>query len=153
MVKLRSGFPRGRLGGQLAWFALWAVMTAVGLYLTPNPSGFGTHTQLGLPPCPSTLLWARPCPGCGMTTSVAATLHGNFSLAFRAHPFGPLLYALFTASALAGLYGWLRGLRMETGGRAFAWSVGVLIFAYLVHGTVRFFATPPQPELVWSLTK
>ena len=27
------------------------VMVAVGLYLTPDPAGHGTHQQLGLPPC------------------------------------------------------------------------------------------------------
>jgi hypothetical protein len=42
------------------------VMVAVGLYLTPDPAGHGTHQQLGLPPCTIYYLTGRPCPSCGL---------------------------------------------------------------------------------------
>ena len=40
------------------------------LWLTPEPHGAGTHTQLGLAPCQFFLRTAMPCPTCGMTTAV-----------------------------------------------------------------------------------
>lgn len=95
-----------RRSGQLLWFGVWLAITSIGIYLRPDPLGHGTHQQLGLPPCPSVLFFDRPCPGCGLTTSWSALLHGNFSLAFHAHPFGPLLYFFFTLGAFLALYGW-----------------------------------------------
>ncbi len=112
MVLLEPGYPRRRLIGQLVWFVLWLGVTAVGLALTPNPEGHGTHRQLGLPACPSVLALDRPCPGCGLTTSFTATLHGQFSSAFRAHLLGPIAYGLFTLSAWLGIYGWWKGRRL-----------------------------------------
>jgi hypothetical protein len=38
------------------------VMVGVGLYLSPDPAGHGTHQQLGLPPCTIHFLTGRPCP-------------------------------------------------------------------------------------------
>jgi len=46
-----------------------------------------------------------PCPGCGLTRSLASVSHGHVGDAFRYHPFGPVIYALLvglTAAALAG---------------------------------------------------
>jgi hypothetical protein len=47
--------------------------------------------SLPLPPCPFRAMTHLPCPGCGMTRSVAALLHGNLALSFRYHPLGPPL--------------------------------------------------------------
>lgn len=90
---------------QLVWFFGWLACTAIGIYLTPNSGGHGTHQQLGLPPCPSVLLFSRPCPGCGLTTSWTAALHGDIVRSFVAHPMGLLMYLGFTAVALGALYG------------------------------------------------
>lgn len=95
-----------RRSGQLLWFGAWAIITAIGIYLHPDHLGHGTHQQLGLPPCPSVLFLDRPCPGCGLTTSWSALLHGDFALAFRAHPFGPIVYFFFTLGAWLAFYGW-----------------------------------------------
>jgi putative Mn2+ efflux pump MntP len=75
-------------------------------------------------------LFDRPCPGCGLTTSWTATIHGNLELAFRAHPLGPILYTLFTLSALLAFLGFWRGQRVVTDSRAFnrATAVGAIIF-------------------------
>jgi uncharacterized protein DUF2752 len=43
------------------------------------------------PPCPLRTLTGVPCPLCGMTTSVEATLHGHPLAAIGANPAGPLL--------------------------------------------------------------
>ena len=50
-------------------------------------------TAVPLPPCPFRLLTGLPCPGCGMTRSLSAMLHGNLALSFRYHPLGPVLFA------------------------------------------------------------
>ena len=39
--------------------------------LQPDPSGIGTHHQLGLNPCGFLTEIGYPCPMCGMTTSFA----------------------------------------------------------------------------------
>ena len=42
-------------------------------------------------PCPLRTLTGVPCPLCGMTTSVVATLHLDLGAALAANPAGPLL--------------------------------------------------------------
>ena len=99
---------------QLFWFLTWVFVTGFGAYLTPSVAGHGTHQELGLPPCPSVLLFDRPCPGCGLTTSWTALIHGQIGASFRAHALGPVLYLLFTVTALVGGYGWLKRWRFHT---------------------------------------
>ena len=76
------------------WLALGAAAAAlVGLLAlfalaTPAPEGYGTHEQFGLPPCSSMKYLGIPCPGCGVTTSVVLTLHGQVAQAFWTQPFG-----------------------------------------------------------------
>ena len=69
--------------------------------LTPDPSGFGTHTQLGLPPCGFRLLTSLPCPACGLTTSFAHMARGQITSALHANALGVPLFAL-TALAVPG---------------------------------------------------
>ena len=69
----------------------------VALSLDPDPRGFGTHQQLGLPPCTFRLLFGIPCPGCGMTTCFAHFVRGHFGDSVRANPAGAILA---TVSAL-----------------------------------------------------
>lgn len=40
-------------------------------------------------PCPLRTLTGVPCPLCGMTTSVEATVHGHLVAAVQANPAGP----------------------------------------------------------------
>ena len=40
------------------------------------------------PPCPLRMLTGVPCPMCGMTTSVEATVHLDFRAALAANPAG-----------------------------------------------------------------
>jgi hypothetical protein len=108
MVLADERMSRKSLSGQMLVFLVWLGITIVGAFLTPDPSGHGTHTQLGLPPCPSVLFMRRPCPGCGLTTSFTATIHGDLPTAFAAHLFGPIAYLGLTAYALLGAVLWLR---------------------------------------------
>ena len=86
--------------------AVWAValvaVLVVARRLEPDPRGYGTHTQLGLPPCAFLASTGRPCPTCGMTTSFAWFAHGNPVRSWRANPAGSLL-----APLCLGLVPWL----------------------------------------------
>lgn len=139
MVRLEPGHSKRSLTGQLLWFLLWVGVTAVGLYLSPDPDGHGTHTQLGLAPCPSVVMFGKPCPGCGLTTSFTATIHGHFTQAFAAHPMGPILYGLFTISALYVFYGWIKGLKFNGSSKAYNFALMTVILIFLGFGTARFF--------------
>lgn len=114
MVLFDQEISRKKLSGHLVWFLAWLGVTSVAVFLKPNHGLHGTHTQLGLPPCPSVVLFHRPCPGCGLTTSWTAFVHGDFPLSFAAHPLGPFLYLTFTGLALLSGYGWLKRLRLRT---------------------------------------
>jgi len=142
MVRFEPNWPRRQLQGHFIWFLLWLVVTAASLWLTPNPSGHGTHTELGLPPCPSVALFGLLCPGCGLTTSFAALTHGQIGLAFEAHPFGPILYALFTLTAIACLFGWWKGRRFDTQSRAANLAIAMLVFAFFGYGAWRAWRYP-----------
>jgi Protein of unknown function (DUF2752) len=64
-----------------------AVMLAAAALLSALPH----HPVL---PCPMHLLTGVPCPLCGMTTSVEATLHGRIGTALHANPAGIVAVAL-----------------------------------------------------------
>jgi hypothetical protein len=49
-------------------------------------------------PCPLRTLTGVPCPMCGMTTSVEATVHGHLGAALQANPAGP--FAVLAALVL-----------------------------------------------------
>ena len=62
--------------------------------LSPDPAGHGTHQQFGWPPCGMLLATGQPCPTCGMTTSWAHAVHGQWASAFAAQPGGFVLCLL-----------------------------------------------------------
>src|SRR5689334_8979719 len=45
--------------------------------LHPDAHQYGTHEQLGLPPCGFLVMTGLPCPTCGMTTAFAYATHGR----------------------------------------------------------------------------
>ena len=73
--------------------ALLALLVTAGT-LTPDARGHGTHQQLGLPPCTFYVIFQRPCPACGMTTSWAWLLRGEIGHALAANAGGTLLAGL-----------------------------------------------------------
>lgn len=128
--------------GQWAWFGLWLATTIIGGFiLKPDNHLHGTHTQLGLPKCYSVILWDRPCPGCGLTTSWTATMHGNLPLAFAAHALGPIIYGLFTVSALLCAYGSFKKWRLRSDSKIATVSLIAMITLFLVYGGIRFATT------------
>ncbi len=56
--------------------------------LQPDPRGFGTHQQLGLPACTFRTFTGFDCPHCGMTTSFSNIVRGDFGAAWKANPVG-----------------------------------------------------------------
>jgi len=89
--------------------ALPLVLFALGSYLSPDPRGWGTHEQLGFRPCLPMRLWNFPCPGCGVTTSIALAAHGQPLAALRTQPFGLVAIAAAGAAAVWALLGHARG--------------------------------------------
>jgi len=85
-----------RLRGLAVAAPILAVMI-VAAWLHPDERGLGTHEQLHLGACNVLATTGWPCPTCGMTTSFSALAHGQVGLAFRAHPFGPVLAAAMLA--------------------------------------------------------
>jgi hypothetical protein len=69
-------------------------MLATAAWLDPDPRGIGTHQQLGLPPCTFQRMFGKPCPSCGMTTSWAHFVRGQFLQSFDANLGGTLLALL-----------------------------------------------------------
>lgn len=141
--------PRRAKMSQALVFSGWLAVTVIGAILTPDSSLHGTHQQLGLPPCPSVMLFDRPCPGCGLTTSWTALIHGNLPMALHAHVFGPMLYFAYTMVALMSLVGLVRGWRLRTEARWFQ-AVSTVVLALVVsYGAIRF-ATTPHYATSWE---
>lgn len=124
----------------LAFFA-WLGLTAFGLTLTPNPAGHGTHRQIGLMMCPSVVIFDRPCPGCGLTTSITNLLHGHFSAAFANNLMGPLLYVGFTVLAWLYLGSSLRQMRLDTSSRSYQLVLNGCLVLFFAYGIIRFLTT------------
>jgi hypothetical protein len=125
---------------QAAWALIFLTLALLSLRLNPDPAGHGTHTQLGLPPCPAVLAFNRPCPGCGMTTSFAYSVRGDLINGFRVHPFGPALFLGWGVTAAIAGYAAFRGLRMDTNSPAFQWTLIVFALAFFAYGGYRFYA-------------
>src|SRR5204863_10072293 len=73
------------LVGSLGALVIFVVLA---LWIRPDPRGFGTHEQLGLPACKMMEWTGIPCPGCGVTTSLALFGRGRFFAALHNQPLG-----------------------------------------------------------------
>lgn len=129
--------PRRDLIVELTLFLLWLVVIAFAIYLTPNPSGTGTHLQLGLAPCPWLTIYSKPCLTCGMTTSFSAIVHGDLTLAFRSHLLGPLVFVWVSLGALYYGSKFLFRYKVIAPTRAVLWINLTLLGAFLAYGGWR----------------
>ncbi|MGQ0628215.1 MAG: DUF2752 domain-containing protein [Phycisphaerales bacterium] len=110
----RPTIPRLSSQGRLVCAAVAAALLAplvTAAFLRPAAGGVGTHTQLGLSPCPWLVMWGKPCPSCGMTTAFAAAAHGDPWGSFLAQPMGALLALLAATGFWIALYGAVSGSR------------------------------------------
>jgi hypothetical protein len=91
-----------RLRGALVALPCLAVLW-IAYELTPRRAGYGTHENLGLPPCSFLARTGYPCPSCGLTTSFAAMARGDVAAAAVAHPFGAALFVVIAVVGAVGL--------------------------------------------------
>jgi hypothetical protein len=91
------------------------VMLATARQLEPSPWGWGTHQQLGLPPCASLVLFDMACPACGMTTSWAHAVRADFQLSASANLGGLILAVIALVNFPASCYFFVTG-RATSGG-------------------------------------
>lgn len=114
-VRARNFAPpieRGTWVSRAVWAILWALPTAVlvtAAMLSPDPRGHSTHTQLGLPPCGFLMFTGYPCPGCGLTTAFAHMVRFQIGGAWRANPFGIVLFLATAAFIPFAALGFVRG--------------------------------------------
>jgi len=86
-----------------------AALLSVAVWLKPDPSGLGTHRQLGLPACTAVMLTGYPCPTCGMTTAFAHAVRGQLVAAFVAQPAGLLLALATMVAGILSVFALLTG--------------------------------------------
>ncbi|MCZ4581630.1 DUF2752 domain-containing protein [Gordonia amicalis] len=63
---------------------------AVGAACVFTPAGIDAGPGI----CPFAMMTGLPCPGCGLTRSWVAFMHGDVGAAFRFNVFGPILLVL-----------------------------------------------------------
>jgi hypothetical protein len=86
-----------------------AIFVVLALFVHPDPRGFGTHEQLGLPACRMIDWTGIPCPGCGVTTSIALFTHGCFLESLHNQPLGFLVALAIPLCAAWAITGHLLG--------------------------------------------
>ena len=96
----------------------------------PDPRGFGTHQQLGLPPCTFQDQFKLPCPSCGMTTSWSLATRGEVLEAARINCGGLALAIIALAYLPASCYFIWRG--RSTRGGWFSLALGISILTSLM---------------------
>jgi hypothetical protein len=119
---------------------LGLVLTALLLmafFLQPDKRLYGTHQQLGLPPCSFYYAFGIPCPTCGMTTSWAFLMRGEILASLHANAGGTLLALSAILAAPWSLLTAIRGrhfARMPNG-RSISWTFGgIAVLAVLQWG-------------------
>ena len=97
--KERTTPLRATIGERIAAAAIALTslsILAAAAWLTPDPQGHATHTQLGMAKCTWVVWFDKPCPTCGMTTSFSHAGEGSWTAAILTQPMGALLALLTT---------------------------------------------------------
>jgi hypothetical protein len=87
----------------------FAAVVVLGVLVEPDPRGFGTHEKLGFAPCRFLALTGLPCPGCGVTTSIAHAARLDVAGALAAQPFGLVVVVLLPVVAVVAVVLHVRG--------------------------------------------
>ncbi len=124
-----------RVGASISGLIVLALLI-IASTLEPNPEGFGTHQQLGLPPCTSVVLFGWRCPACGMTTSWALLLHGRIVEALATNVAGVAFALIAIAYLPASCYFTLVG--RATQGAWFSLALGISLLASMAIAAVQW---------------
>ncbi len=129
----QGAWRRRMIGVVVAGPFLAMIVTAY--CVSPRSLGFGTAGDLGFPDCSFLAETGYPCPTCGMTTSVSAMAHGRIAFAFRAHPFGVILFPGAVVLSAMGAFQAATG-RNILGLLRFRWWYLVVIAGLLLAGWI-----------------
>ncbi len=124
-----------RVGAMISGLIVFALLI-IASKLEPNPTGFGTHQQLGLPPCTSVVLFGWRCPACGMTTSWALLLHGRMVDALATNAAGVAFALIAIAYLPASCYFTMVG--RATKGAWFSLALGISLLASMAIAAVQW---------------
>ncbi len=109
-----------------------------------KPLTMESHRQLGLGKCEFVVLFNKPCPSCGLTTSFSLLMHGSIMASLRANwvgtfmaisLFGAILWCM--ATLVRGRYLWIRSLERAILSFVVFFSIllilrwGVIMLSYL----------------------
>ncbi len=139
----RSG--RAERSAAALYMLLFAAAFCASRSIEPSPSGVGSHTQLGLPPCGFYAATGIPCLSCGMTTAFAHMARGSIAAGFAAQPFAAALFAAGAAAWLAcgwsliagfGFFSWLERRAWKYWGVAIG-AAAVAAWIYKIVATRR----------------
>lgn len=105
--------------------------------------------------CPTVLITGFPCPGCGMTRALFAFLRGNFTAAWRLHPF---VYVLLAYCICFCVRRYILLKECKNHGK-YLMGILCLMFAFYIYRMIRYF--PGNPPIsyyygswlyrIWSL--
>lgn len=108
------------------------VLALAGFKLSPDPTGVGTHQQLGLPPCGFIAMsGGYPCPSCGYTTTFTLAAHGRPLDAIANQPFGFVVFCLAVLAVPCGALAFFKRVSLFGATERWPW---VRIFAGLLLG-------------------
>ena len=117
------------------------VVFGIAGWLTPDPRGFGTHQQLGMPPCTFRTLTGVNCPHCGLTTSFSWFVRGEFNNSMKANPAGLILASAGVAVLIWSMVVSIRGAFVITHepGRDLLIGFGIWVLVSVVIWLFRLF--------------
>jgi hypothetical protein len=123
---------------------IFAFAVLIGSFIMP-PNGIGFAL------CWFKNMTGLPCPGCGLTRSIACITHLHFGEAVHYHPFGPVVYVLAILAVAMKFAGERRRQKLAAvfdRNRRLAggiyWSV---VGAFIVYGLVRLALVVRDPTL------
>jgi hypothetical protein len=106
----------------------------VGRSLRPSPSGIGTHTELGFPPCGFYTITGIPCPTCGVTTAFVLATHLRFKDSLLTQPVGLLTFIVVCSAGICMVGLLLTGrsfLKLKVKVNAYTIAIPILGFIFL----------------------
>ena len=129
---------QGLSGTQVVGATTVAVVgaAALGAACVFSPSG----VESGPPLCPFAVMTGLPCPGCGLTRSWVAFMHGDVGSAFTFNVFGPVFLVLTAVTVVAATITLVRrrGAPLADWRDRVLGPVGaVLLGVWLTYGFVR----------------